>query len=352
MGVYTDKRTGNLFIQFQLRGETYKERLGPKIKRKEAEALEIKIRSQLLFESHGISERNDHTFERFVKDYYLPFVEANHSKDSFEKSINVCRIAMPMFSNRQMRSIKPVELERFKTIRTNAPTMHGTLRKPATVLRELSILSRIFSLAVLNDVCDYNPCSRVEKPKFDNVMDKVLRREDEQKFFANMHSEWAKDICKLVLHTGLRRNDLMRLTRFDVDRPARLIRLVQGKTKRRVIIPLNDVAMEILERRWSLKSDLLFPSPVTGKETGSVTHAMRRACVRAEITVLTIRDLRRTYATRLDHFDAVTISRMLGHADLRSVHRYQRSLDKMREAAESLDVKQPTSMPLGLARIK
>lgn len=29
-------------------------------------------------------------------------------------------------------------------------------------------------------------------------MDKILRRENDARFFTNMHSEWAKDVCRMA----------------------------------------------------------------------------------------------------------------------------------------------------------
>lgn len=256
-----------------------------------------------------------------------------------------------------MRAIKPIDVERFKRSRIELLTMHDTVRKPATVLRELSIISKIFTLAVRNNICDFNPCSRIEKPKFDNVQDKVLRKEHEDLFFSKMHSEWAKDICRMVLNCGLRQNDLMRLTRFEVDIEGGWIRLTQGKTQRRIDIKINSAMAPILEKRierYKRRTDgLLFPSPRTGRTDGSVRHAIQRACDRAEIPRLTIRDLRRTFGTRIQpHTDTVTAARMLGHSDLRSVHRYQRSLEMIEKASEML-VESAVSVPTAkLKKIK
>lgn len=356
MPVYPDKkRQGRFYIEFQLKGERYKERLPGGTTKKDAEKLEIKIKSQMLFEAHGIHQsRPDEVFENFIRKTYLPYVEANHSKVSFEKAIVVCKAALQLgFKGRPMRSFKPADIERFKIARMSLNTLHSTPRKPATVARELSVISKVFSMAVANDICDYNPCSRVEKPKFDNIQDKILQRDDEPAFFNNMHSDWAKDVCKFVLNTGLRQNDVMNLDKFQVDRNTRTAALTQGKTKRRVVIMLNDAAMEIIERRWRNGSRLLFPSPKSGDEKGSVRHAMMRACNRAKIPAITIRDLRRTFATRLEEndIDTLTVAKMLGHSDLRSIHRYRRSFEKMREAAETL-TNPAKDTPARLKRVK
>src|SRR5688500_20373871 len=44
----------------------------------------------------------------------------------------------------------------------NTPTKKGTARQPATVNRELNLLSSAFSLAVLYDKAEFNACGKVD----------------------------------------------------------------------------------------------------------------------------------------------------------------------------------------------
>lgn len=344
MAVYTDKR-GRLYIEFQYKKHRHKERLPEGTTKRDAEKLEIKIKNDLMFQSHGIDNRPI-TFEYFIAEYYGPYSDANESLQQQERARDVVASALPFLKGKLMRSIKAADIEKFKAYRIALPTQHGTPRKPATVEREMAIISAIFSMAVKNDIIDYNPCSRVQKLKYDNQQDRILRREDEEKFFANMHSPWARDVCRFALYTGLRQNDILGLTRFQIDFKERLITLVQGKTQRRVLVPLNDVAFEIIERRMNGSSEYLFTSPVTKEKGGSVRHAMMRACKRAKIPVITIRDLRRTNATRKleNGADALTVATSLGHAGLRMIPRYVKSLETLRKAADSL-VTSATSQP-------
>lgn len=358
MAVYQDKRNGRFFIQFRLHGETYKERLPKGTTRKDAERLDIKTKSQMLFEQHGVFEsKREPTFERFIQDVYLPEVEASHSKDSFERSIAVCRAALPFLKGKTLRAVKPADIERFKQSRFATLTPHNRWRKPATVLRELSIISKIFSMAVKNDLCPYNPCSRVEMPKFDNVQNTILKRDDEAAFLAAFdkhRGQWAKEICQVVLHTGLRQNDILGLQKFNIDLDNRIIGLVQGKTQRRHEIPMTETVYQILSRRFQMPGLLLFPSPKNGGRAKSVRTAIFQACKRAGIPKLTIRDLRRTCATRLDEdgYSSATIAKYLGHTDLRSVHRYQRGVSILREAANSLENQGQSAPSLPNAKLK
>lgn len=346
MPVYTDKKTGRLYIEFQYKGERVKERLPEGTKNSDAEAIEIRLKNKILKRTHGLADPvRDITFERFLKEYFDPHTSNNYSDDSFDKAVIICKAALKMFKGRTMRSIKAIDIENFQTIRTNLKTMHGKQRKPATVLREMSIISRIFSLAVDNDVIPYNPYSRLKRTKFNNEQETVLERTDQQKFLDALPSQWVKDICIMVLHTGLRNKDIMNLTRFNVNRTTRMITLIQSKTQKKVEIACSNSVMEILERRWHSPNQLLFASPVTGTASGSVRHTMQRTCEKLGIPQISIRDLRRTFATRgiEDGHDVVTIASTLGHSSLRMVMRYVKSLDNKRKLAES--VENPANIP-------
>ena len=342
MPVYKDKR-GRLFIEFQFKGRRVKERLPEGTTEAKADTIEIRLKNKVLDEIHGLAADpvKDITFERFLKEYFDPY-SARYSKDTFEKCVVICKAALKMFKGRTMRSIKPKDIDHFIATRQALKTMHDTVRKPATVARELSIISKIFSLAVKNDILQSSPVSKVDKPKFDNEMDLVLEREHQEKFLATLPSQWVKDICIVALHTGLRQGDIMSLTRFNVNFEKRLITLIQGKTKRKVEVACSNSVMEILERRKNQSP--MFASPKTGK-AGSVRHTMQRTCDKLKIPRISIRDLRRTFATRgvENGFDVTTIADALGHQSLRMALRYVKSVENKRKLADSME--NPATIP-------
>jgi integrase/recombinase XerD len=346
MPIYTDKKTKRLYIQFDFQGETLKKRLPEKTTKREAEKIETKWKHQLFFEASEIVAANDILFEDFLVDYFLPFAEQNHSKVTFDAEVQICKSALTFLRGKKMRQVKAADVEKFKNFRTNLLTQHKKPRRPATIVREMSIISKIFSLAIKNDFLDFNPCSRVEKPKFDNIQNKILSYKDEAIFFASFESDWARDICLLVLNTGLRQNDALGLSKFNVDWDLRIIRLVQGKTQRVVEIPMNETVYELLNKHRHNGSDLFFPSPKTGKQGVSVKKACLGASQRAKIGHIMIRDLRRTFGTRLDelNYNDSTVAKLLGHSDLRSVHRYKRGKNILREAVEALESRNPAKI--------
>ncbi len=336
MAIYLDK--GRLYVQFSYKLQRYKRYLPKGATRNDAKKLETKMRSDLMFQAHGIISQSEILFEDFVLETFLPYCKNNLSAVNYNNADHICTEALVFLRGKTLRQIKTSDIEAFKNFRINLPTMHKRSRKPATIVRELSVLSKLFSLAQKDDLCDHNPVARIDRPRFDNVQNKVLARLDEPAFLAAFdkdQGQMARDICILVLNTGLRQNDALGLSDFQIFN-GDTIRLVQGKTKRIVEIPLNAIAAGIVAKYAG--KGLLFPSPRTGKPMHFIRKAISGACRRAKIGPVTIRDLRRTFATRLaeDGVDVLTIAMLLGHSDLRMVHRYARSVETKRKAVEKL----------------
>jgi integrase len=337
MPCYHDNRSGRLYIQFERDGQLYKKRLPEGATRKEAEVLETKWKHDIFFAAHLPEEKESVLWERFVEDVYFPYVKANNSEQALEKAIVICKAAMPFFGNRALDEIKPADVEQFKQLRMETRTHHGTVRKPATIHREMSIISKIFSLALKNDLVRYNPVSRVDMPKFDNVQNAILPLEYEEDFLWSMY-KLQRDLCTTALYTGLRQTDLFGLSKDQVDFRTDEIFLVQGKTKRRVSIPLLPRLRTMLLSRLDDEGDLFFPSYRTGRKLTSINNSIRNASSKFGLK-LTIFDLRRTFGTRLHEngFDDKTIADLLGHVGLRCVHRYKRGTEIKRKAILSLE---------------
>ncbi len=346
MPIYTDKKTGGFFVQFNYEGRAYKKRLPKEIGKEDAKKFETKWKHELFFEDLH-PKKKEIVFEDFLIEYFLPFAENTHTEENFKRDVFVCKVALELFKAKNLRDICSTDIEQYKARRQKDPIAEGKTRKPATIVRELAVISSIFSLAVKNDFVDFNPCSRVKKPKFSNLQNTVLSLEDEEKFLESFESEWSKDICIMVLNTGLRKNDVLGLKKDEIDRRTNCIILIQGKTQRTVTIPMNETVKKLIESRWNNESDLIFPSPVTGKVGVDCKTAIDGACERAKISRVTLRDLRRTFGTRLDelNYSSSVKAKLLGHGDLRSVHRYERGTKILREAVLQLEAKPAIFLP-------
>lgn len=167
-----------------------------------------------------------------------------------------------------------------------------------------------------------------------------------QQVLADISPE-ARDACTFALLTGLRFAELKRVraqwvepTPKGSDVPA-LLRLPAGSTKNRKerIVGLPIQALQIIKRR--ALQDPIFPQ-------GGYRKTLSRACARLGYDqVVTLRDLRHTYATLSLQAgaDPIATQAALGHSDLRTTQRYltstkERTLGVSAKVAELLKGKQ------------
>jgi hypothetical protein len=79
-------------------------------------------------------------FGDFVKNVYLPWAKIH--KGSYDDDVRITSTLTTFFKGKNLRDIKPATIEQYKARRI------GAGRAPATVNRELSVVSKIFTIAV------------------------------------------------------------------------------------------------------------------------------------------------------------------------------------------------------------
>jgi len=370
MAVWKRRDTGKWVCDFRHNARRYVQTLKFAQTRREAEQAEAIIRTDLFRQVYGPAEeteKKDSLFEQFVVDHFLPYSEAN--KKSFYDDVIVCRILVQFFKGRTMRSITPALVEEFKRKRLATPlkrqkdrvakhwtpdmTSQGAKRKrskepekpprprkPATVNREMCVLSKIFSLAVDAEVLDDNPCRRVKQLRMANQRVRYLsHREEEELFEALNEAEWVKDIVVMAINTGMRRGEIFDLKWFDVDFNRLMVHIRQSKSGRPRTIPLNATVQSLLEG-LPKTSEYAFPSPKTGGRVNDVGRQFERAVTKAGLVDFHFHDLRHTAATRMADAgaDPFTLAAILGHSDIRMTARYTHATDEAkRRAVEKLD---------------
>ena len=134
---------------------------------------------------------------------------------------------------------------------------------PGNANHALDLFTQIINFAIARSHLETNPARTLERnPR--RVLTRFLSRDE----IARLHRVLDRqtrdsrreqaDIIRLLLLTGCRRSEILRLRWSEVDRD-RLV-LADGKTGPR-IVPLNTQARRILERRPRGGSPFVFPSP-------------------------------------------------------------------------------------------
>ena len=99
---------------------------------------------------------------------------ARNNKRSWKHDRFRVRVLLAAFRGKALGEISPLAIERLKSARQHSFTKPEKQRSPASVNRELELLSRIFSLAIRLGLADSNPCSRVSKFKLQNQRHRYL----------------------------------------------------------------------------------------------------------------------------------------------------------------------------------
>ncbi|HEV7681906.1 MAG TPA: site-specific integrase [Pyrinomonadaceae bacterium] len=208
----------------------------------------------------------------------------------------------------------------------------GQQRSPASVNRELELLSRIFSLAVRLGLAETNPCSRVGKFKLQNQRHRYLLPDEEPSLLAQCIGS-RKHLATMIpfaIGTGARKSEQLTLKVRQVYFFRNLIVFDKTKSGRPRIVEVNSEVRQILLELCKGKgpSDFVWINPATGGPYTDIKRAFTGACADAKIQGLVWHDLRATYGTRLGEagFNAYDIAKLMGHANITTSQRYVRNL--------------------------
>jgi len=303
----------------------------------EAEKAETRIKNDVYEGRYG-RPTGMHDFVQFVKEVYIPWVSEKNR--SWKTSI---RYTLPVlcewFKGKTFAQISPLLIEKYKRERRGSITNRGTARRPATINRELQLLSTVFSLAIRHKLTTTNPCQEVELLPEDNRRTRYLLDEEEPRLLEVLTGPRAhlRTLVIVAISTGMRRGDQLNLRWEKVDFQRNVIYVPNSKTGKDYPVPMNvDVRNVLLElKRKSRGSDDVFTNPETSKPYTDLKKAFGTACRLAGIRNLHWHDLRHTFGTRLAEagYSEATIAELMGHTEAKTTRRYTHGTDRAKQAA-------------------
>jgi integrase len=213
-----------------------------------------------------------------------------------------------------------------------------------TVNNELRLLGHAYNLAIREwEWADSNPVSRVSKEKVNNQVERWLTHEEEQNILA-LSPTWLREIVIFAINTGLRQDELIKLSWDRVDLFRRTLTILEQKNKGKDTLPLNNLALDVLKTRHkvrSIKSNLVFFNKESEPHDASnLRRSFYLYVEKAKVSKCRFHDLRHTFATRLVQagVDLYKIQKLMRHKSpimtQRYAHHYPESL---RDGVETLD---------------
>ena len=212
--------------------------------------------------------------------------------------------------------------------------------RPGAANFALRILHQILNFAIACGHIDANPSRGIKQNRRAALM-RFLSRDEIGRLHRVLDAQAQKgpraqqqaDIIRLLLLTGCRKGEILRLRWSEVD--GGTLALADSKTGPRKV-PLNAPARRIIDRQIQKESNFVFPSP------GNVHRplgpglplwtSVRRA---AGIEDVRLHDLRHTFASHavMTGVPVPVVSRLLGHRSTKMTLRYAHLADKEVEAA-------------------
>ncbi len=201
-------------------------------------------------------------------------------------------------------------------------------RSPARANLTMRYLRAVFNFAIgeFTDssgkpVISDNPVSRLSQTRAWYRVERrqTLIKKHELKGWmeavAALESAVARDYLMLVLLTGLRRSEALKLRWDDVDFKERSITIKDTKNHRPHTLPLSDYLVSLLEDRYQTRvNQWVFPAHTKKGHYQGPTQAIRKVTALSGVTFC-IHDLRRTFATAAESLDipAYALKALLNH---------------------------------------
>jgi integrase len=263
------------------------------------------------------------------------------------------KIASEHFGKKHIRSIKPRDIEAFRTARLKTPVeieikrkvkelnpvtkrqknriikeKRVTERKLSSVNRELATLRRMLNYAVNEGWLISNPFGKTDKVisnASEKARERVLSFEEETRLLNECKDEreHIKAILICALDTAMRPEEIYKLVWSDIDFDSGIItiRAENTKTETERIVGLTPRLKNELEKIWQLSpKELNFT--VFGVK--SIKTAFKTASRKAEIKNFRFRDCRHTATTRMVNsgMPQAEIMKTTGHTQLKTFLRY------------------------------
>ena len=275
-----------------------------------------------------------------VSDLVQDYIDSREVKGAKANTIKAYKSIKKKFNEdigiRPARSLTTYQIERYIVQWVREDKLSAK-----TIKNMVSLLRSSYKMAIRSGLLSENPCDNVELPKVKKPDIKTLSADEIDLFMELMRKESLdfQVLCELALFCGMRRGEILGLTRDDVDlvegvgRIRRARYLVDGDTiidepktersRRNLACPafvLNDIKRLIEEHAEMTDCEYLIQYVGEPIAPDYASWQVRRFIDSMEqLPHVTLHGLRHTFATMLNasgDFDLADISSALGHSNI------------------------------------
>lgn len=318
MGLY--KRGPVWWMQFTYEGKQVRKSTKTKNK-KLAEKIFNKVSNQIAEGKwFDVDEGRERTFEELAEKYETQIFKELKSYRNNRCFLNQLK---DFFGAYRLKNITPALIDDFRQKRKSQGV------KPTTINKQLSIIKRMFNLAQKRWLwIKETPFIEMEA-NADNKRTRHLTYDEFHRLLGFCDS-WLKNIVIVAAWTGLRRENVVKLRKIQVNLFAKEITVdgMETKNGENLRIPIAGPAYEVLE--VLIINDKTNSSYVFKDENGkpynpkNVYKVFKKSLERAGIEDFRFHDLRHCFASwnRQAGVDIYTLAELMGHKDTTMTMRY------------------------------
>jgi integrase len=319
------------------RGIRHRKKVSPS-KRVAQEALDAMNNTTAREEFVGVVEESAISFGDYAKvwrDRILPRTRAT-TAGRWE---GIVRLHLAPAFRGSLRAITRAEVESYRARRLEDRAT------PACVNRETSVIRHMMARAVEWGYLRTNPFAGFKSLREPSGRTRFLAEDEIPALLdacEQSRANWLKAFALVALNTGLRRSDILSLTRKSIDWQNRIATVAITKHGDAEHVRLNDVAMEALRSLPARLDGYLFPV----RDGHTVSRAFRRAVVKAGIADFRLHDTKHTFLSyhAMSGAQPRTLQSLAHHKDPRMTARYAHLSDEyLRDAVDRVQI--GTSQP-------
>ncbi|MBL0942468.1 MAG: tyrosine-type recombinase/integrase, partial [Alphaproteobacteria bacterium] len=265
------------------------------------------------------------SFQDFFKIFTEKYRKIHHKENASKIDDNrLKKHILPFFGSMKINEINEKDILRFKDHLKHIP---GAYNRSINLIRKAFNLAELWGYRPKNS----NPCHGI--PKYpEKKKERFLTNEELEKLdsilreqgILGITSSYSLAAIRMLMYTGCRLNEILTLNWQDVFLEEEYLHLKDSKTGEKTI-PLNESAMNIL---INLQRNEGNPYVFLGKKPGTRLTTLKTAWNKirrlAEIEDVRLHDLRHTFASLAikQGVDLYTVSKLLGHRDIKTTTRY------------------------------
>ncbi len=280
------------------------------------------------------AEREAPTMASLADRYLAEHATRKRERSAKEDASLLRQLIVPKLGKLRVAAVRRTEIEAFHREVTKATAVRAN--------RALSLLTKMFNLAIGWEIRTDNPCKGIQR-NHEDKRERYLTPAELERLMAALArhpNQTSANVIRLLLLTGARRGEVLNAAwdQFDLEAGVWVKPAATTKQNKLHRIPLSAPAQQLLaEMHAKAEGPALFPGWRGNDRQIDLKRFWATVCRAAKVSGVRMHDLRHSYASYLasSGLSLPVIGALLGHSSPVTTQRYAHLLDDpLRQATE------------------